>query len=122
MDWRSVFVHQGHDRGLPAPMSRLAAWTVQRRIDIDLDRFDWVPRSAELRLPMLVFAPDGDTYVPNGPALAVAAARPDLVELVDDPRADHVRTWNVDPEAYQARLRAWLTRLDVTRPVSAAAR
>jgi len=57
-------------------MSRLAAWTVQRRVDVDLDRFDWVRRSAELRLPMLVFAPDGDTYVPNGPALAVLRRAP----------------------------------------------
>ncbi len=117
LDWRDVFVYQGGDRGLPAPVARLATWTIERRIGIDLDRFDWVARSAQWRLPALVFASDGDTYVPNGPALRLARLRPDLVQLVDDARADHARTWNVDPATYDRVMTGWLRGIKATPPV-----
>ncbi len=51
LDWWDVFVHQGGEMGLPAPLSRLAGWTLERRIGIDLDRYDWVRRAEELRRP-----------------------------------------------------------------------
>ncbi len=116
LDWRNVFVYQGADRGLPRPMSLIAAWTVERRTGMDLDRFDWVQRAAALDKPVLLFAGDGDTYVPNGPALELARIRPDLVTLVDEPRADHVRTWNVDPARFETTTLDWLTGIGVLRP------
>lgn len=118
MDWRDVFVYQGGESGLPGPISRLAIWTVERRIGIDLDRYDWVARSADLRLPILLFAPDGDTYVPSGPAQAVAGARPDLVELVNVEAADHTRSWNVDPARYERVSADWLADIGAAQPVA----
>jgi len=119
LDWRGVFVFQGGKRGLPEPVAQLAAWTIERRIGVDLGRFDWAARSAEWPLPALVFASDGDTYVPDGPALRLARLRPDLVQLVDDPRADHTRTWNVDPAAYDATMTRWLRQLGAISPQAA---
>jgi len=117
MDWRDVFVYQGGESGLPAPMSRLAIWTVERRIGIDFDRYDWVARSADLRLPVLLFAPDGDSYVPSGPAQVVAKARPDLVELVNVEAADHTRSWNVDSDLYEAATAEWLDEVGAAQPL-----
>jgi hypothetical protein len=111
LDWRDVFVHQGADRGLPEPLTRVAIWTVGRRIGADLDRFDWVRRAGDLRRPVLVLHSDADTYVPDGPAKRVAAARPDLVTLHLTPGAEHTRGWNVDPEGFDAAMRSWLARV-----------
>ena len=49
--------------------------------------------------------------LPNGPSLDLARARPDLVTLVHDSSAEHTRSWNVDPQGYDERLRAWLAAL-----------
>jgi len=111
VDWRDVLTFQGSERGLPTPVTGLALQVMQRRTGIDLGRLDWVSRAPELTAPMLVFASDDDTYVPDGPAKRLAAVRPDLVTLVNVPGADHTRSWNVDPIAYEDRLSRWLTAL-----------
>jgi alpha/beta superfamily hydrolase len=116
LDWRDVFDYQAAERGLPAAVTAIALWTVERRTGVDLDRFDWVARSTRWRLPALIFASDGDTYVPNRPAVRLAQLRPDLVQLVDDPRADHTRSWNVDPTAYDATMTQWLRRITAPAP------
>jgi dienelactone hydrolase len=108
LDWRHVLAAQGRDRGLPAPVTALAVRTVEARIGIDLDRFDWVARSGELKVPILLFHSDADTFVPDGPSVAVARARPDLVTFVRVPNAEHTRAWNVDPQAYQDALAGWV--------------
>lgn len=111
LDWRDVFDAQGAQRGLPGPEITLTEWVLQRRSGISLDRLDWVARSEELKVPTLIFHSDSDDYVPNGPALRLAAARPDLVTLVRVPGARHTMDWNVDPDRYGATMRDWLTRL-----------
>jgi uncharacterized protein len=109
IDWRDVLTYQGGVRHLPEPLTALSLWALEQRFGIDLGRFDWARRAGELSLPILMFAPDDDSYVPSGPADALAAARPDLVTLVDVPGADHTRSWNVDPVAYERHLTTWLT-------------
>lgn len=111
VDWRDVFARQGADRGLPGPEITLAEWTLQWRAGISLDRLDWASRAKELRVPTLIFHSDSDDYVPDGPALRLATARPDLVTLVRIPGARHTLEWNVDPQRYEATERAWLGKL-----------
>lgn len=111
LDWRDVFAAQGADRGLPGVEVTLAEWAIQWRSGIDLDRLDWTAQSGELKRPVLIFHGDGDRYVPDGPAIRLAASRPDLVTLVRVPGARHVMSWNVDPQRYDATMREWLTRL-----------
>jgi uncharacterized protein len=114
LSWRDVLMFQGGERGLPSPVTDLALRVMQLRSGIDLDRLDWVARERELTVPMLVFASDDDTYVPDGPAKQLAADRPDLVTFVNVPGADHTRSWNVDPTAYEARLTQWLNAVAAT--------
>jgi pimeloyl-ACP methyl ester carboxylesterase len=111
LDWRDVFDAQGAQRGLPGPEITLAERVLQWRSGISLDRLDWVARSKELRVPALIFHSDSDDYVPDGPALRLAEARPDLVTLVRFPGARHTMDWNVDPKRYDATMRDWFTRL-----------
>jgi len=116
LDWRDVLTFQGGVRGLPSPVTALALQTVRVRFGVDFDRLDWVTRNRELTAPMLVFASDDDTYVPDGPAKRLAAARPDLVTLVNVPGADHTRSWNVDQAGYEAHLARWLVALGAAAP------
>jgi len=108
LDWRDVFAHQGADRGLPAPLIDVAEWFVEERSGMNLDRFDWPARAKDLKRPMLVLHGTGDSYVPGGPSVAVAKARPDLVTLVRIPGAGHTRSWNVDPARYDKAMADWL--------------
>lgn len=109
VDWVDVLVHQGGQSGLPEWWSRLAVTLVEARGGLEFDDYDWVERAGELPddVPVYLVHSDGDTYVPNRRSVALAEARPDVVTLVRDSTAEHTREWNVDPEGYEADMRAW---------------
>jgi pimeloyl-ACP methyl ester carboxylesterase len=108
VDWRDVLQRQGADRRVPPAETALAAWVAERRFGLDFDRFDWVSRARELRVPTLLVHSDADAFVPDGPGKRLAAARPDLVTLHLVPNAGHTLGWNTDPAAYEHMLSAWL--------------
>jgi pimeloyl-ACP methyl ester carboxylesterase len=108
VDWRDVLHHQGAARGLPSAQTGLAIWVAERRFGLGFDRFDWVARAKELRVPTLLVHSDADDYVPDGPAKKLAALRPDLVTLHLVPDVGHTQAWNADPDAYDQVLTTWL--------------
>ena len=110
LDWRAPLLHVGRRSRVPAPLSRLAMSLVQRRYGIVFDELDWVARAAELDRPLLVFHGEGDDTVPVAESRELARRRPDLVELVLEPAAGHVGSWNVDPPAYRRALGDFLDR------------
>jgi len=120
IDWRSVFGHHARRNGVPVPVSRLAQGLlghgqarrlVSLQTAVPLDRFDWVARSAELRVPVLLLHSDDDEYVPSGPSHALAQARPDLVTHVPSRQARHTKEWNVDPEQWETAVARFLLAL-----------
>ena len=56
---------------------------------------------------MLIFQGSTDRSVPPAKAHEFAAARPDLVTLIET-NAAHVRSWNENPQRYEAAIRAVL--------------
>lgn len=54
-----------------------------------------------VRVPTLIHASPDDTFVPWGGALHLAQMKPSLVQL-HPCRGEHVKLWNVDPEAWRA--------------------
>jgi len=110
VSWADVLRRQGDQKGLPGPVTAVAEWVVGLRLGLGLDRYDWVARAGELTRPMFIVHSDADHYVPDGPAKALAKARPDLVTYLDIPGAGHTRGWNVDQQRYRSGLAAWLTR------------
>lgn len=95
--------------GLPLPRSltavakAVAAW----RLRISWDEFDLADDWADLHTPILLFHGTADETVPVGPSRRLAGLRPDLVTLVETD-AGHVESWNVDPDAYEGELAAFL--------------
>lgn len=109
LDWVDVLEYQGGQVGLPEWWSGLAVHLVELRGSLDFDDYDWVARADELPpdVPILLIHSEGDEFVPNGPSVALARERPDVVTLITDYTADHTREWNVDPDRYDADMREW---------------
>ena len=81
------------------------------RTGIDFDTVDYVARSGDLTVPMLVFQGREDTTVPFAIGEALAEARPDLVEFHPLDDAGHVRAWNEDADDYREIVTAFLGNL-----------
>jgi pimeloyl-ACP methyl ester carboxylesterase len=120
LDWRDVLAHQARLNRVPPAVGRLgqsvlshrSAWRLAgTEAPVDLNRLDWVTRSAELTHPVLLIHSDDDEYVPSGPSRRFAEARPELVSYLSIDGAQHCKEWNVDPEAWDSAVARFLLRL-----------
>ena len=109
VDWGDVLTHHARLHHLPAPLSAVGTGLMGRRSarrlvgvhdPVDVARTNWVARAGELHHRILVQASVDDEFVPAGPAIALAAARPDLVTLARWDTARHCKEWNLDPERW----------------------
>lgn len=98
--------------GLRAPVPASLVWAARQitglRFGIDFGQADHLDDTDWLTVPTLVFHGTDDDTVPPSMTQRLAKAQPRLVlaELVAG--AGHVESWNVDPEAYDARVRRFL--------------
>jgi uncharacterized protein len=119
VDWRIVLKYQAGLMGLPAPVTGLALgalgseWAspvARTGGPIPFDRLDAVARAAELTHPLLVLHSDDDGFVPSDASHALAAARPDLVQLETFAVARHTKLWNYDQVRWSDTITGWLRR------------
>ncbi len=115
VSWGSTLAFQAGLRGLPTVIAWAGGGVTELRLNIDLDDFDWIARSDELDVPILIFHGPDDAYVPWEPSRDLAALRPDIVTLEQVDEAGHTRSWNTAPGRYEAAVSAFLA--DVTDPV-----
>ena len=66
------------------------------------------------RHPVLILHSDDDGFVPSSASHALAAARPDLVELQSFETARHTKLWNYDQQRWTRAIEDWLRRHDPT--------
>lgn len=120
IDWVSALDYQGRAKGLRGPLRRLvysmmgAAWGrpfTGQQAPVDLARLDFVRRSHELAVPILILHSDDDGYVPSSASHALAEARPDIVTLEAFDTARHTKLWNYDPRRWNGAIAAWLALL-----------
>jgi hypothetical protein len=76
---------------------------------LDVALTDWEHRADELTHRTLLIHSLDDEFVPVGPSASLAAKRPDLVQFEPWREARHTKEWNVDPERWDAVVRAFLT-------------
>jgi alpha-beta hydrolase superfamily lysophospholipase len=117
VDWRSVLDHHAAVNHLPRRLTRVGHWMLGHEVarravgvagPLDLRRLDWVARAAELHVPVLMIHSDADEFVPNGPSLALARARPDVVTLVPWHEGRHTKEWNTDPQRWEREVATFL--------------
>jgi alpha-beta hydrolase superfamily lysophospholipase len=124
VDWVTALRFQGTLLRLPAPVFSGvialigAGWA--RRLTgqgaaIDIGRLDFVRRSAELDLPILLLHSDDDGFVPPTASRALAEARPDIVTYESFSGARHTKLWNYDPPRWNAAITNWLASAPLAR-------
>ncbi len=97
--------------GIPIPraLTALTKVIVSVRYDVDWDALDYTDDIDLIEVPLLVFHGTADPTVPVDVSERLAAARPDIVTLHLVEGADHVQSWNVDPDAYARVVREFLS-------------
>ncbi len=100
---------------LIGPVPDSLTWTAKRiaaaRFDLDWQALDYLDSTGWLTMPALVFHGTADSTVPISTSRALARAEPRLVDLVETEGVEHVRSWNADPQAYDAAIAGFVTGL-----------
>ena len=121
IDWADVLRHHGAIHKIPGPIGSLSRSLIGRRWarrlvgvhePIDVALTNWEHRADELKHPTLLIHSLDDEFVPAGPSISLAAKRPDLVRFEPWREARHTKEWNVDPERWDAVVRAFLTDIE----------
>jgi uncharacterized protein len=113
VDWDLPIDAAARERGVPTALTPLAQVVATARTGIRWGALSLLERADDLAVPILLFHNDADDTVPVAGSDALAAARPDLVTYVRVPGSGHVNAWNVDPDAYDAAVTAFLGELGV---------
>jgi alpha-beta hydrolase superfamily lysophospholipase len=108
VDWVTTLRMNARRLALPPSWAWATLRLVERRIGVRLAQLDHRQYTSDLNVPVLTFVDRDDTVVAPGPTLEFAAARPDLVNLVETRGAGHCRSWNLDPGQYETTLADFL--------------
>jgi len=108
LDFGGTLDFVGRIRSYPRPIVHFGKWVAGVRFGIDWQRMNYLNRASELRAPILILHGEKDDLVPAPISRSLAGARPDIVRYVGFPEADHARSWNLDPEKYEAEVRQFL--------------
>jgi pimeloyl-ACP methyl ester carboxylesterase len=95
---------------VPPTLTWTAKKIAQLRYDVDWEALDYLDDPSIFDVPTLVFHGEEDLTIPIATSEQLAELRPDTVELVRCPEADHIECWNVDPQGMQERIVAFLDR------------
>lgn len=85
---------------MPATAIRLGSVVASMRFGVSWDTANYLSRADQLSKPVLVIHGTADDRFSIEHSRALAAERPDLVELVEIPDAGPDRAWNLDPATY----------------------
>ena len=96
--------------GLPIPESleSVAMLLTERRFGIDLADYDHLTDAGQITAPTLVYQGGMDTTVDASVARDLVSAMGATATLVEQPDAQHVGSWNVDPVAYSEAMLVFL--------------
>ncbi len=111
LDLASTVDFRADQSGVPGIVTDAVLQLATLRFGIDWSRVDYLSRTQNLNLPILLFHGDDDPTVPVATSDALAEERPDLVTYHRVSGAGHVRSWNADPNFYEEAVRAFLVRV-----------
>ena len=96
--------------GLPQFLISLGKLTAGIRFKIDWKALDYLKRANEFKIPTLLFHGDDDRTIPVETSDALAKARTGIVIYHRVPGATHIRSWNMNPAAYETVVYNFLNR------------
>ncbi len=86
---------------VPTTLTAVAKFLTSLRIDVNWKALDYVDRAdLILKQPVLIHHGTDDQTVPISVSRDLVEAEPELVRLIEVPGADHVDSYEVDPEKY----------------------
>lgn len=108
VDWPALLAHQARLRRAPGFLARLGMTLLERGLvaadaagGIDFSSVTPEAFASALEVPTLIHASRGDTFVPSAGAERLAALSPRLVQLRLVDQGEHVKLWNVEPDAWE---------------------
>lgn len=99
LDWNEVLRHQLQKGGYPSFFYYPGTIMLRLRAGINVQNLSTGP--SEISKKTLIIHSSDDPTVPQNASKLLAAARPDLVTLVDFEQGGHLRSWNHDPARYE---------------------
>jgi uncharacterized protein len=111
LNWKTVLSFNASEMGLPSFAADPVEWLIGLRIDADWDSLDALRHTADFHLPILLFHGTDDTLVPISTSDAFAKALRGWVTYYRVPGAEHVESWNADPQLYDRRVTAFLRKI-----------
>jgi alpha-beta hydrolase superfamily lysophospholipase len=118
VDFEATVEYNAARRTLPftnVPIPGSLVWVAKQigawRLGFSWDDIDYVSRAGALSARILVVHGTDDSTVPIETSRRLARLRPDLVTLVEFEGAEHVQSWNADPERYAQAVNEFLNRL-----------
>ena len=113
LDFDALVDFQAGRRHLPgfltAAGKKFASW----RFGVDWSSMDYVTGFDRVHVPVLLFHGTNDDRAPIDVSRRLARDHSDIVTYIEVPGAGHVRSWNVDPAAYQQNVETFLERVAV---------
>jgi uncharacterized protein len=110
LDWKAILEFNAEQMGLPGFLATPVEWAIGARIDADWSSLDAIRHPQDFHLPILLFHGTEDSIVPITTSDEFAAELPHWVTYYRVPKAEHTESWNVDPQLYERRLAAFLSR------------
>ena len=101
LDLSATIDFGGRQLRVPQPFIRLGRLMARLRFDIDWEALDYLSRADRLGVPILLFHGDADDIVPVETSDRLAKKRPDMVTYHRITNATHIRSWNMNPAAYE---------------------
>jgi uncharacterized protein len=108
LDWNEVLRRQLQRGGYPSFIYYPGTVMLRLRAGINLQNLTTEP--SEVNKKTLIIHSADDPTVPQNASKLLAAARPDLVKLVDFKEGGHLRSWNHDTAKYEQLVIDFLSR------------
>ena len=101
LDWGSTLDRLAAAVGSPAALTGVTSRIISWRIGASLSSLNELSHPGDLHVPTLVIEGVGDRIAPPEQGKALAAARPDVVRLVEFAKAGHADAWRAAPVRYR---------------------
>ena len=108
LDLNAIIKSAAGERNIPGPFLTSAKFIARYRFDLQWEQLNYLDRTDELTVPILLFHGDADDEIPVETSDKLYELRPDIVTYVRVKGAGHVRSWNTNRETHEAAVRDFL--------------